>query len=79
MPTLTLAIPKELKSEMDLLPEINWSEIARRAISETAKEYKLFKSIVSKSKLKEGDAVQLAKEVNAGMYKKLKKLHPELR
>jgi len=79
MPTLTLAIPKELKSEMDSLPELNWSEIARRAISKEVKEYKLFKSIVSKSKLTEKDALQLAREVNAGMYKKLKKLHPELR
>jgi len=79
MPTLTLAVPKELKSEMDSLPELNWSEIARRAISKEIKEYKLFKSIVSKSKLTEKDALKLAKEVNAGMYKKLKKLHPELR
>ena len=79
MPTLTLAIPKELKSEMDSLPELNWSEIARRAISKEVKEYKLFKSIVSKSKLTEKDALQLAREVNAGMYKKLKKLHPDLR
>ena len=79
MPTLTLAIPKELKSEMDSLPELNWSEIARKAISKEVEEYKLFKSIVSKSKLTEKDALQLAREVNAGMYKKLKKLHPELR
>ncbi len=79
MPTLTLAIPKELKSEMDSLPELNWSEIARRAISKEIKEYQLFKSVVSKSKLTERDALNLAREVNAGMYKKLKKLHPELR
>ena len=78
MPTLTLAIPEELKEEMDSMPELNWSEIARRAISEKAEEYKLFKSIVAKSKLTKKDALQLAKEVNAGMHKKLKKLHPEL-
>ena len=63
---------------MDSMPELNWSEIARRAISEKAEEYKLFKSIVAKSKLTKKDALQLAKEVNAGMHKKLKKLHPEL-
>ena len=79
MPTLTLAIPKELKSEMDSLPELNWSEIARRAISNEVKEYKLFKSIVAKSKLTEKDALKLAREVNAGMYRKLKRLHPELK
>ena len=64
---------------MDSLPELNWSEIARRAISKEVEEYKLFKSIVSKSKLTEKDALELAREVNAGMYKKLKKLHPELK
>jgi len=79
MPTLTLAIPEELKSEMDSMPELNWSEIARKAISKEVKEYKLFKSIVAKSKLTEKDALELAREVNAGMHKKLKKLHPELR
>ena len=79
MPTLTLAIPKELKSEMESLPELNWSEIARKAISEKVAEYKMFKSIVAKSKLTEKGALQLAREVNSSMYKKLKKLHPGLR
>lgn len=78
MPTLTLAIPKELKSEMESLPELNWSEIARKAISKEIKEYKLFKSIVSKSKLTEKDALELSRKVNAGMHEKLKKLYPEL-
>ena len=48
MPTLTLAVPKDLKKEMDSLPELNWSEIARKAISKKAAEFKLFKSITSK-------------------------------
>ncbi|MEK6891763.1 MAG: hypothetical protein AABX25_01135 [Nanoarchaeota archaeon] len=78
MPTLTLAIPRELKEEMDSVPELNWSEIARGAISKKLAEYKIFKSIVARSKLTKKDALQMAKEVNAGMYKKLKKLHPEL-
>jgi len=32
MVSITLAVPKELKQEMDELKEINWSEIARTAI-----------------------------------------------
>lgn len=48
MPTLTLAIPEDLKKEMASMPELNWSEIARKAISEKAAEFKLFKSITSK-------------------------------
>lgn len=69
MPTLTLAIPSDLKSEMDSMPEINWSEIARKAISEKVAEYRLFKSIVAKSKLTEKDALEIGRKVNEGMFK----------
>ncbi len=77
MPTLTLAVPKELKSEMDSLPELNWSEIARRAISKEIKEYKLFKSIVSKSKLTEKDALELGRKVNKSLHERYEKLYKE--
>jgi len=78
MPTLTLAIPKDLKSEMDMMPELNWSEIARRAIAEKVAEYMLFKSIVAKSKLTEKDALELGRKVNEGLHKRYKKLYPEM-
>ena len=79
MPTLTLAIPEELKKEMDSIPELNWSEIARRAITEKALEYKLFKSIVAKSKLSEKDALEIGKKVNEGLYNSYKKKYEELK
>jgi hypothetical protein len=78
MPTLTLAVPKDLKSEMDSMPELNWSEIARKAISEKVSEYKLFKSIVSKSKLTEKDALELGRKVNKSLHNRYKKLYREL-
>ena len=78
MPTLTLAVPKDLKAEMDSMPELNWSEIARAAISKKVVEYKLFKSIVAKSKLTEKDALELGKKVNQGLYKAYKKKLREL-
>ena len=69
MPTLTLAIPDKLKKEMESLPELNWSEIARRAISEKASEFKLFRKAASKSrKLRlsdfEGDFENIPLDVN---------------
>ena len=79
MPTLTLAVSEDLKHEIDELPEINWSEIARKAISEKAAEFKLFKSIVAKSKLSEKDAIELGSKVNEGVYKKYKKKFEELK
>jgi len=69
MTNITLSIPSDLKSEMDSMPEINWSEIARNAISEKIAEYKLFKSIVAKSKLTEKDALEIGRKINEGMYK----------
>ena len=34
MVSITLAVPEELKKEMDKHPELNWSEVARSAIRE---------------------------------------------
>ncbi len=73
MATLTLAVPDNLKKEMELFPELNWSEIAREAISEKVAEYKLFKSIVAKSKLNEKDALEIGAKINEGLYKEYKK------
>jgi len=73
MPTLTLAIPKDMKEEMEKLPELNWSEIARAAIAEKVAEFKLFKSIVSKSKLAEKDALAIGSKATEGLYKAYKK------
>ena len=78
MPTLTLAVPADLKKEMDSLPELNWSEVARKAITEKLEEYKLFKSIVSKSKLTEKNALELGRKVNKSLHRRYKKLYPGL-
>lgn len=78
MPTLTLAVPADLKEEMESMPELNWSEIARKAISEKLAEYKLFKSIVAKSKLTEKDALELGRKANKSLHRKYKKLYSEL-
>lgn len=79
MPTLTLAVPADLKSEMDSMPELNWSEVAREAISQKVAEYKLFKSIVAKSKLTEKDALEIGRKVNEGLYREYKKRLAELK
>ncbi len=73
MPTLTLAVTKELKQEMDSLPEFNWSAVCRERIREKIAEYKLFKSITDKSKLSQKDALEIADKVKEGMYRAYKK------
>ncbi|MBS3104662.1 hypothetical protein J4234_00225 [Candidatus Woesearchaeota archaeon] len=82
MANVSLTVPEELKAKMEKFPWINWSEVSREEAIEREKlneDFEEFNRIVSKSKLTEEDAMRLAKEVNAGMYRKLKKLHPELR
>ena len=82
MANVSLTVPDELKAKMEEFPWINWSEVAREeAIKRESlhEDFWEFNRIVSKSKLTEADAMRLAKEANAGMYRKLKKLHPELR
>ena len=81
MVSIALKISDEFKTMINKLPWVNWSGLARDEVIkqlELDEEFKEFKRIVSKSKLTEEDALKLAKEVNKGMRKKLKKLHPEL-
>ena len=82
MVSVSFTISDELKTKMEKFPWINWSEVSREEAIEREKineDFEEFNRIVSKSKLTEEDAMKLAREVNAGMYKKLKKLHPELK
>ncbi|MBI5066201.1 hypothetical protein HZA97_08250 [Candidatus Woesearchaeota archaeon] len=73
MATLTLAVPEDLKTEMELFPELNWSEVAREAINEKITEYKLFKSIVARSKLTQKDALEIGTKINESLYREYKK------
>lgn len=77
MPNLTLAIPEEMKSQMDECKEINWSEVAREAIRQKLVQLNLFKSIVSKSKLTGKEAldlsIELGRKVNKSLHERCKK------
>ncbi|MFA6420538.1 MAG: hypothetical protein WCW13_07075 [archaeon] len=73
MANMTLAIPDELKKEMDELKFFNWSEIARTAIKEKIIEFQLFQSIAKKSKLTQKDADELSKKINRAVSMQLLK------
>lgn len=75
MPTITLAVPEELKNEMDDAKEINWSEVARAAIKEKIMQLKLFKAITAKSRLTEKDALELGRKINKAMHERYKREH----
>ncbi|HPM85681.1 MAG TPA: hypothetical protein PLI99_01145 [archaeon] len=64
MVNMTLAIPEELKKEMDEVKFVNWSEVARAAFKEKLIQFQLFQKIASKSKLTQKDANELSKKIN---------------
>ena len=72
MVNMTLAVPKDLKQEMDEFPVINWSQVAREAFADKLAELKLLKNILQKSKLTQEDALELADKIKEGIFKKHK-------
>ena len=50
--------------------EINWSEIARRAISTQAKKIQLMEKLVENSSFNEEDIEELDNKIKAGLLKR---------
>ena len=73
MVSLTLAVPKELKSLMEKHPEINWSEVARQSIWEKSKILEKMDKLLSKSKFTKEDALKHGKIVKEKVWR----LHKE--
>ena len=67
MATMTLAIPDELKQEMEKCKIINWSAVAREAIESRVNSLKLLNSITQDSKLSEKDIRELGAKIKAGI------------
>ncbi len=76
MPTITLAVPEDLKQDMDETKDVNWSAVAREAIREKVSQLKILKAITTKSKLTEKDALELGRKINASLHERYKKEHP---
>jgi hypothetical protein len=76
MATITLAVPDDLKREMEDFREINWSEVAREAIKDKLSQMTLLKSILAKSKLTDKDALELGKRINKSMHERYQKEYP---
>ena len=74
MVNITLSVSSEIKKLMDKFPEINWSEVARKAISDKSMKMAIFEQIVSKSKLTEENALELGRKVNKAVAKKFREL-----
>ena len=75
MVNMTISISGELKNDLDLFPEINWSEVARQAFKEKIADLKFLLEFKKNSTLTEEDAVKLGKELNKTLHKKYSENH----
>ena len=74
MVSMTLAVPVELKREMDRHPELNWSEVARQAIRDKVVLLHRMDALLAKSKLTDEDALSFGKKVNKALAKRYNEL-----
>jgi hypothetical protein len=74
MVSMTLAIPKELKKDMELYPEINWSEVARAAIKRKIQILKEMNRLLANSKLTEEDALYFGKKITKEVAKRFRQI-----
>lgn len=71
MANITLAIPEDLKKDMEEFKEMNWSEIARAAIKKRIILMKEMNKLLAKSELTEEDTIRLGREINKKVSNKL--------
>ncbi len=72
MVSITLSVPEELKKEMDIFADINWSAVAREAIKGKINLLKKFKEFTKESTLTEDEALTLGKKANKNLAKHYK-------
>lgn len=70
MPSLTLAIPADLKAQMGRFPEINWSEVARQAIADKMRTLQAMQRLLAKSTLTEDDSIAIGRQIKQRVWRK---------
>lgn len=70
MPNMTLSIPNDLHSFVKKHNEINWSEIARRAMAAQARKLLLMEKLVKNSEFSELDVEKIDKKVKSRLMKR---------
>jgi len=67
--TMTLAVPEDLKEQMDKMKIINWSAVAREAFEEKIHKLKLLETLTKDSKLTEKDVEEISVKIKKGIKK----------
>jgi len=74
MGTISVSVDEEMKEKISKHEEVNWSAVARKAFEEKLREIEILKTIASKSKLTEKDAMELSKKINENMSRKFRSM-----
>jgi hypothetical protein len=70
MVSLTLAVPEDMKKQMDKYSEINWSAVARNAIMKRLDWLAEMDKLTAKSELTDEDTIRLGRKVNKAVAKR---------
>lgn len=73
MPNITLAVPEDLHRRMRAHPEIRWSEVVRRILSQRLRDLERMDAIAKRSTLTARDVDELAHLVNEGLRRRMEK------
>ncbi|HCU24188.1 MAG TPA: hypothetical protein DF383_04145 [Deltaproteobacteria bacterium] len=63
-------MPEDLREKMREFPEINWSEVARQAITEKAKVLEKMNALLARAHLNEKDLHEVVGEIKKRVLKK---------
>ena len=69
MVNITLAIPEDLKKELQQHREVNWSAVIRKSLQEHLRKVRIAEAIASKSKLTEEDAEEISRKIKREIAK----------
>lgn len=64
MVSITLSVTEEMKHEMNVFQDINWSSVARQAIKKKLVMLEKFKQFTKDSTLTEDEAIELGAEIS---------------
>ena len=67
MVNVTISVPEDLKKLLDKHPEMNWSEVARQAWWQKARELELLNQLTKSSKATDKDVLDLARVIKKGI------------
>ena len=67
MVNVTISVPSDLKELLDRHPEMNWSEVARQAWKQKAKQLEFLSKLTVGSKASEKDIEELGRLLKKGI------------